>query len=991
MRYLSLLLLIVFLTTVSASAQISGTPTMCQGENTSLSATPIAGGVWSSANSAIAVVDASGNVTGVSAGATTISYGTVPTFVTLNVTVNALPAAITGSSTVCVGSNVTLSSTTPGGIWTSGDVPIAVVGSASGIATGMIAGNTTISYTVPTGCRALKNLTVNATPSAISGASMVCVGSNILLSESSMGGTWVSSNPAIATVGPTGTVSGIGAGVANISYQYGSGCSAIRTITVNIQPAAITGATQVCAGLTTTVSSASPGGVWGTTSSTFTIGAGTGVVTGVTAGTGIITYSISGTGCYTTRVMTVTALPDAIGGTATVCPTATTTFTNTVGGGIWISDATSVATVSGSGGTASVMGISGGTATISYVTGPSCMSTRIVTVNPAPYAGTISGPSLVCIGSSMTLTSTVSGGYWTSSAPAFGTVGLTTGVVTGITVGTTYISYAATNICGVAYATVPVNVSPTPTVITGTTVLCAGTTTTLANGVPGGSWISGTMATATVGASTGIVSGVAAGTSTITYSLGGGCFVTTNVTVNLAPTAITGADNLCVGGTSALTEAVLGGIWTSSAPAVAIVSTIGASTGVVSGLSAGTANIIYSIASCSATFPVTVNALPALSATATPDACGGGYELVATGGVSYSWAPSTGLSCTACATTNVTPAATTTYTLIGTTAAGCNDNTTVTVNGNRIYGHITFSAAAPTVSDVKVWLVQYNPSDSSITATDSMVSCLDGTQPFYEFTGKPAGSYMVKAKLLSSTPGTSDYIPTYGSSTANWYDAATIAHTSNADGQDINMIFGTVPAGPGFISGYVYSGAGKGTAGLVAEPGMLIYLKDATTGQVLTYTYTNASGGYTFGSIGFGNYIIAPQEYDYYTTPSATVAVSVSSVSSNNITFKKNTLSHTIYPYVATGVSILPVVENSISIFPNPANDYIAIKWLEQQQGTADVNITDMTGRSLISKMVNINSSTPSHVNIAALSTGVYFINVQSIGINYSGKLVVSK
>jgi uncharacterized protein YjdB len=52
---------------------------------------------------------------------------------------------------------------------------------------------------------------------------------------------WSSSNPAVATIGiSTGTVTGVSAGVVNISYTIG-GCSAIRTLTVVSLPATRTG------------------------------------------------------------------------------------------------------------------------------------------------------------------------------------------------------------------------------------------------------------------------------------------------------------------------------------------------------------------------------------------------------------------------------------------------------------------------------------------------------------------------------------------------------------------------------------------------------------------------------------------------------------------------------------------------------------------------------------------------------------------------------
>ena len=98
-----------------------------------------------------------------------------------------------------------------------------------------------------------------------------------------------------------------------------------------------------------------------------------------------------------------------------------------------------------------------------------------------------------------------------------------------------------TGSCGATVTSNPsglitVNITPT---ITGTTGVCVGNTTQLTgSGTPNASnpWVSSNTTVATVDA-TGLVNGVSAGTSTITYKNSNGCTTTTTVTVN-ASTAI---------------------------------------------------------------------------------------------------------------------------------------------------------------------------------------------------------------------------------------------------------------------------------------------------------------------------------------------------------------------------------------------------------------------------------------------------------------------
>ena len=98
-------------------------------------------------------------------------------------------------------------------------------------------------------------------------------------------------------------------------------------------------------------------------------------------------------------------------------------------------------------------------------------------------------------------------------------------------------------------------------------------------------WTSSNTLIATVGGTSGVVSGTMAGSSTITYKLAAGCTATAVVTVKLSPSAITGPTNMCVSTTATYSDAVAGCTWASSNTAVA---TVGFTSGVVNALTTGT-------------------------------------------------------------------------------------------------------------------------------------------------------------------------------------------------------------------------------------------------------------------------------------------------------------------------------------------------------------------------------------------------------------------
>ncbi len=587
---------------------IGGPVSVCTGSSVTLSDFNI-GGVWSASNSNVTVDPALGIVTGVTAGSTTISYqmpvtGCVRTF---NMVVNSTPAPISGITRVCIGTNSFLSdATTPGISWTSSNPAVATI-AFSGALHAQGLGSTTITYTISTGCIATTMVSVESTPLAITGNTPVCVGSNIILSNPILGGTWSSNNAGIASIDlNSGVLSGMGAGTTGITYILTNSCGtahAAVVATVNPLPNAISGNLEVCEGLTTALNDLSPGGSWSTSNGNALV-TSTGLVTGINGGTtSTVTYTLP-TGCYMTAVVTINPLPSAIGGTLSVCAGSTTFLTDATFGGTWsTSPGSGVATIDMITGMVTGMATAGGTTTVTYTLPTGCITTAVITVNPLPAP--ITGNLAVCQGLTTQLSDASAGGTW-SSSDGNATVDAS-GLVTGnIGNASSTITYTLPTTC-IATATVIVNPLPLP--INGVLSVCQGLTTTLTDATPLGVWSTGNN-NASVGSATGTVTGLTGGTtSPVTYTLPTTCIATAIVTINPLPLAITGNMHVCFGATTTLTDATVGGTWSSSAAAIASIS----STGVVSGLSSsgGTATITYAMpTTCMATTTVTVVPLP---------------------------------------------------------------------------------------------------------------------------------------------------------------------------------------------------------------------------------------------------------------------------------------------------------------------------------------------------------------------------------------------
>ncbi|TKC09147.1 Ig-like domain-containing protein [Pedobacter frigoris] len=185
-------------------------------------------------------------------------------------------------------------------------------------------------------------------------------------------------------------------------------CVGPRTkVTVNINPlpsaGTITGNASVCLGQTTSLTNATPGGVWTSSDETKATVDATGTVTGVAVGTATIIYTVTNgvTGCtsFTTQAVTINALPvvNLIIGNSSLCVGNTITLANTTPGGIWASSNPTSATINSSG---LVTALVAGQTIITYtVTSNGCSTPamRVIDINPLPTAS-ISGTTTICQG-----------------------------------------------------------------------------------------------------------------------------------------------------------------------------------------------------------------------------------------------------------------------------------------------------------------------------------------------------------------------------------------------------------------------------------------------------------------------------------------------------------------------------------------------------------------------------------------------------------------
>jgi uncharacterized protein YjdB len=273
-----------------------------------------------------------------------------------------------------------LSNAITGGTWTATGSSV-TINSVTGEVTGVTIGTSNITYTNSCGI-ATTTVYVDPPPPPITGTFSTCVNAAATLHNAAPGGVWSSNNNAVAlTAAGFGTVTGVSAGTLTITYTDVTGCVALTPFTVNPIPAPIAGTTNVCIGLTTTLSDTSTNATWSSADTNIAKINTTGAVRGMSVANTTITYTYNSTGCYITAPFTVNPLPVAITGNNAFCATKSDTLYDLSLGGTWTSSSPGIAVINASG---VVTGISGGTATITYRLPTGCIRTRPVIIHPLP-------------------------------------------------------------------------------------------------------------------------------------------------------------------------------------------------------------------------------------------------------------------------------------------------------------------------------------------------------------------------------------------------------------------------------------------------------------------------------------------------------------------------------------------------------------------------------------------------------------------------------
>ena len=916
-----------------ANVALNGPATFCQGGSVVLTASGGTAYSWNnSVSGATNTINTSGTYTATVTNAAGCSTVSSP------VTVNVLPApaaSITanGPTSFCEGSNVVLSANGAGTYaWSNGSTASSIAVNNSGSFTYTVTGaNGCTTTTTPT--------VVSVTPlpvvAAISGANSVCQGTNTLFTNPTTGGTWSSSNAAVAAVDAAGSISGLTGGNATIAYTVtNNGCSTTQTKNISVQTAPVTsisisGPTTFCAGGSVVLTAAAGNGFAWTNSATSQS------ITVTQSGT----YGVSvtnGQGCASIAApvtIDVVAYPvlGSIAGNNAVCVGSTTPLSNATTGGVWSTSNAAVASVSTAG---EVSGNSAGAATISYTytnaTGCTTVVTKPIAVNVVPVAVTsINGPTTFCSGNSVTITAPTADSYvWSNNA--------TTQSITVSTSGTYDVAITTAG-CSATSAPVAVvvNALPTPIVTTNNVAICQGTAATLsATPAAAYAWSNG--------ATTPTINVTSAGNYAVTVTDANGCSATSAplaIAVSALPSvsiAAAGPTTFCQGQSVVLNTNTNGSTfaWSngSTAPSITVNN---------SGLYFVT---VTNAAGCSAVSnEISVNAqtsfVPTITAASTTTVCAGAYAtLVASPGASYVWSN-------------------------GQTTQGVNVGTngpiTVTVTNSL--------GCSGTSAPINVTVLPVPT--TTITASGPLTFCEGGS---VTLTAGGANSYV----WANNSTTTTQTITTPGTYVVTGYSA-----NGCPDLAEVTVVVNEAPAADLILDGNTSLCPGE-TLTISAQPGN-------------TYNWTTGASAQEISVTTPGTYSCILTSANGCTTNAEQIVVTAAQATSStlNVTALQNyVLNEIIYTQSGTYTQVLlnaagcdstitlnltltvGLDENgfvSFSVQPNPTDAIFTLKASEAL--FSNYVIQDAQGKVVATGTLNGTSTT---IDIEQVARGIYFLKV---------------
>lgn len=291
-------------------------------------------------------------------------------------------------------------------------------------------------------------------------------------------------------------------------------------------------------------------------------------------------------------------------------------------------------------------------------------------------------------------------------------------------------------------------------------------------------------------------------------------------------------------------------------------------------------------------------------------------------------------------------------------------------------GNTTVELATQNLDTGKVWLINLNLYDSTLTAVDTNL-IISGS---YNFIDEINGVYLVKASAEPNSLFYQDHIPTYHGDVLYWYDATHVDLCLNdTSGININLVKGQNPGGPGFVGGLISQGANRMSSS-VSLGGITIILVNSFN-QPVAYDITDASGTFNISNIPYGNYKVFVDRLSYYIDNALAPTINVSASTTQQFQFLMH---NTWLEWIGfTNFDSPGTNTMGVFIYPNPTKNRLVVTSINK---LICYKLTDTKGA--IIKEEKLVPSKDFEITLEGIKQGVYFLHIKDRSMSIVRKVI---
>ena len=254
----------------------------------------------------------------------------------------------------------------------------------------------------------------------------------------------------------------------------------------------------------------------------------------------------------------------------------------------------------------------------------------------------------------------------------------------------------------------------------------------------------------------------------------------------------------------------------------------------------------------------------------------------------------------------------------------------------------------------------------------------------FRFENLITGNYYLYA--LPDTNNSDNVVPGYYANKLKWQSAYLLP--VDADVYDIDIHLPStdfkLPTGEGSISGHmVIPHNSKYNSDIYCIPwfdynnnvfcsgglsNVTVFLFNDSRTKLFDYTLTDELGNFYFSELPFGNYIVDAEKAGFLSIPSPLISLSPEHKSETDVVLEIN------QQKIGISFDNDGSLENSISVFPNPAINELNIPYSNPLSLALQIEICDLFGNRILKITIPVEQiSEVIKLNINGLSPGLYF------------------